>query len=50
MPQQIQYSEKYFDDSHEYRHVILPPELAKLLPKERLLTENEWVCYFLSFV
>ena len=24
------------------RHVILPKELAKTLPKARLLTENEW--------
>ncbi|KAG8073452.1 hypothetical protein GUJ93_ZPchr0006g41450 [Zizania palustris] len=39
---QIQYSEKYFDDTYEYRHVVLPPEVAKLLPKNRLLTENEW--------
>ncbi|KAL5721023.1 Cyclin-dependent kinases regulatory subunit (Cell division control protein cks1) [Ranunculus cassubicifolius] len=55
---QIQYSEKYFDDTYEYRcnlneifgflfdnlhmHVILPPEVAKLLPKNRLLSENEW--------
>uniref|UniRef100_A0A7N0US75 Cyclin-dependent kinases regulatory subunit n=2 Tax=Kalanchoe fedtschenkoi TaxID=63787 RepID=A0A7N0US75_KALFE len=39
---QIQYSEKYFDDTMEYRHVILPPEVAKLLPKNRLLSENEW--------
>ncbi|KAH7373286.1 hypothetical protein KP509_17G048400 [Ceratopteris richardii] len=39
---QIQYSEKYFDDVYEYRHVKLPPEIAKLLPKNRLLTENEW--------
>ncbi|KAG7010670.1 Cyclin-dependent kinases regulatory subunit 2 [Cucurbita argyrosperma subsp. argyrosperma] len=39
---QIQYSEKYFDDIHEYRHVVLPPDVAKLLPKNRLLSENEW--------
>ncbi|CAI9104956.1 OLC1v1003756C1 [Oldenlandia corymbosa var. corymbosa] len=39
---QIQYSEKYFDDTFEYRHVVLPPEVAKLLPKNRLLSENEW--------
>ena len=69
----IEYSEKYADESHEYRyvlgakssrrlfrcrtermltnmllpslsyrHVILPKELAKTLPKSRLLTENEW--------
>lgn len=25
-----------------YRHVILPKELAKTLPKTRLLSENEW--------
>ncbi|KAJ0810254.1 putative cyclin-dependent kinase, regulatory subunit [Helianthus annuus] len=36
---QIQYSEKYFDDTFEYRHVVLPPEVAKLLPKNRLLAE-----------
>ncbi|KAI3668050.1 hypothetical protein L6452_43124 [Arctium lappa] len=35
----IQYSEKYFDDTFEYRHVVLPPEVAKLLPKNRLLSE-----------
>jgi cyclin-dependent kinase regulatory subunit CKS1 len=63
----IEYSEKYADEHHEYRyvvvtvrtrrfdrramltshllsssHVILPKELAKTLPKSRLLTENEW--------
>lgn len=39
---QIDYSEKYNDDSHEYRHVILPKEIAKMIPKDRLLTEDEW--------
>lgn len=39
---QIQYSEKYFDDVYEYRHVVLPTEIAQLLPKGRLLSENEW--------
>ncbi|CAN6477006.1 unnamed protein product [Victoria cruziana] len=24
------------------RHVVLPSEVAKLLPKNRLLSENEW--------
>ncbi|PPR86301.1 hypothetical protein GOBAR_AA34388 [Gossypium barbadense] len=37
---QIQYSEKYFDDTYEYRHVVLPPKVAKLLPKNRLLFEQ----------
>ncbi|KAL3266749.1 hypothetical protein HHI36_010910 [Cryptolaemus montrouzieri] len=38
----IQYSEKYFDDIYEYRHVILPPDLAKLVPRPHLMTETEW--------
>mmetsp|Transcript_7072 Transcript_7072/g.16070 ORF Transcript_7072/g.16070 Transcript_7072/m.16070 type:complete len:142 (-) Transcript_7072:332-757(-) len=38
----IEYSEKYADEENEYRHVILPKELAKTLPKTRLLSENEW--------
>lgn len=38
----IQYSEKYYDDVYEYRHVVLPPEIAAHLPKNRLLDEAEW--------
>lgn len=38
----IQYSEKYCDEHYEYRHVILPPELAKLVPRAHLMTETEW--------
>jgi len=30
------------DDSFEYRHVILPKELAKSFSKTRLLEEREW--------
>eukprot|EP00267_Zea_mays_P053839 XP_020407029.1 uncharacterized protein LOC100282062 isoform X1 [Zea mays] len=37
--EQIQYSEKYYDDTYEYRHVVLPPEVAKLLPRNILLSE-----------
>ncbi|KAJ0771011.1 putative cyclin-dependent kinase, regulatory subunit [Helianthus annuus] len=40
---QIQYSEKYSDDTFEYRHIVLPPEVAKLLPKNRLLDEQAWM-------
>lgn len=40
--QQIQYSEKYYDDVYEYRHVILPADIAKHIPAERLLAEHEW--------
>lgn len=39
---QIQYSEKYFDEKFEYRHVILPADLAKHVPKSHLMTETEW--------
>nr|CAD7425804.1 unnamed protein product [Timema monikensis] len=39
---QIQYSEKYYDDLFEYRHVILPQDLAKHVPKSHLMTETEW--------
>ncbi|KAF7282441.1 hypothetical protein GWI33_002669 [Rhynchophorus ferrugineus] len=38
----IQYSEKYQDDHYEYRHVILPPDVAKLVPRPHLMTETEW--------
>lgn len=39
---QIQYSEKYNDDKYEYRHVILPPDLTKHVPKTHLMSETEW--------
>ncbi|KAM0792239.1 hypothetical protein ACM66B_004934 [Microbotryomycetes sp. NB124-2] len=47
----IHYSERYSDDEYEYRHVILPKGMLKLIPKSyfepggnvlRLLTEDEW--------
>lgn len=38
----IMYSDKYDDDSFEYRHVTLPPDLAKLVPRNHLMTETEW--------
>ncbi|XP_002166556.1 cyclin-dependent kinases regulatory subunit 2-like [Hydra vulgaris] len=39
---QIFYSEKYSDDEYEYRHVLLPKELLRHMPKQRLLSEDEW--------
>lgn len=43
MPQDsITYSERYDDDEFEYRHVTLPPDLAKLVPRNHLMTESEW--------
>ncbi|CAO1372804.1 unnamed protein product [Diamesa hyperborea] len=38
----IYYSDKYEDDEFEYRHVQLPKELARLVPKKHLMTESEW--------
>ena len=48
----IHYSERYSDDEYEYRHVILPKPLFKMIPKNffnpdnsgtlRLLSEEEW--------
>jgi cyclin-dependent kinase regulatory subunit CKS1 len=38
----ILYSEKYEDTDCEYRHVILPKELGKLVPRSRLMEEAEW--------
>ena len=39
-PTEIDYSDKYADDYYEYRHVILPKELLKKLPKNKLLNET----------
>ena len=41
-PSEIEYSEKYEDDSYEYRHVILPKDIFRKMIKGRLLTEYEW--------
>ena len=45
-PEEIEYSEKYNDDTYEYRHVILPKAIAKEMYKisqgKRLLEEDEW--------
>ncbi|PZC87359.1 hypothetical protein B5X24_HaOG201595 [Helicoverpa armigera] len=38
----IYYSEKYYDEEHEYRHVVLPKEMVKLVPKNHLMSEQEW--------
>lgn len=43
MSHDIDYSDKYEDSMYEYRHVILPREIAKLLPRPaRILSEAEW--------
>ena len=38
----IVYSERYEDQEFEYRHVTLPADLAKLVPRNHLMTETEW--------
>lgn len=42
LSKEIYYSDKYFDDEFEYRHVMLPKELSKLVPKDHLMSETEW--------
>lgn len=39
-PDEIEYSDKYVDDYYEYRHVLLPKEVYKKIPRNRLLTES----------
>lgn len=41
-PKEIEYSDKYYDNIYEYKHVILTKDLSKKIPKDRLLTEDEW--------
>lgn len=41
-PNEIEYSEKYSDEMYEYRHVHLPKNVFKMMPRGRLLTESEW--------
>lgn len=38
---EIYYSSWYTDDNYEYRHVSLPKQIAKYVPK-RLMDEVEW--------
>lgn len=30
------------DSTYEYRHVFVPKDIAKALPKDRVLSEMEW--------
>lgn len=41
-PDEIDYSDKYCDDLYEYRHVQLPKNVFKAMPKGKLLSDNEW--------
>ncbi|PVU97377.1 hypothetical protein BB561_000581 [Smittium simulii] len=40
---EIYYSDRYYDDEYEYRHVTLPEPLRKYLPNpNRIMLESEW--------
>ena len=41
-PEEIEYSDKYFDDDFEYRNVQLPKYVFCKMPRGRLLSETEW--------
>ena len=38
----IEYSDKYYDEQFEYRHVILPKEMLDRFPTGKILSEDEW--------
>jgi hypothetical protein len=39
-PDEVEYSDKYMDDHYEYRHVILPKDVYRKMPRGRILTEH----------
>lgn len=39
--QLIEYSDKYYDSSYEYRQVMFPKKMGKALRDKGLLTEEE---------
>ncbi|EGC30314.1 hypothetical protein DICPUDRAFT_58324 [Dictyostelium purpureum] len=41
MPSTPFYSNKYYDSQFEYRHVILPPDISALIPRDVLLSEED---------
>ncbi|KAJ3120817.1 hypothetical protein HK098_004215 [Nowakowskiella sp. JEL0407] len=41
----IYYSQRYYDDNYEYRHVSLPKLIARWIPQNTLLSEHEWRSY-----
>jgi cyclin-dependent kinase regulatory subunit CKS1 len=45
-PDEIDYSDKYTDEHYEYRHVHLPKDVYKKIPRSKLLTESVNYCSF----
>lgn len=39
-PDEIDYSDKYTDEFYEYRHVHLPKDVYKKIPRAKLLSES----------
>lgn len=39
---QVHYLEKYTVDTYKYRHVVLPPDVSKILLKNQTISESEW--------
>ena len=39
-PDEVEYSDKYQDEHYEYRHVILPKDVYRKMPRHRILNEN----------
>ncbi|XP_043840005.1 cyclin-dependent kinases regulatory subunit 1-like [Dromiciops gliroides] len=39
---QIYYLDKYDNEEFEYWHVMLPKDIARLVPKTHLMSESEW--------
>ncbi|KAH8550507.1 regulatory subunit of cyclin-dependent kinase [Umbelopsis sp. PMI_123] len=40
--ERITYSNYYYDDEYEYRHVTLPKEIAQWIPHSGILADEEW--------
>ena len=41
-PEEMSYSDKYYDENYEYRNVSLPRELYKKIRGKGILSEIEW--------
>lgn len=41
-PDEIEYSDKYYDEYYEYRHVILPKNIFKKMSRNAIMNETEW--------
>ena len=41
-PDNVEYSNKYYDKVYEYRHVIMTKDFLRKIPVGRIMSENEW--------